>query len=175
MDEHPYLPSDITNAHYDTNVDSKDSQGCNYHGTHVAGTIAALKNIAEGVEGVYPGVQDMHIYKVFVGKRKTCGGAASSEILNAAIACKDSGAKIIQMSIGCNGCYNSILEEGYIDLFTNHGVLIVASANNSGSDAKSYPASFSGVMSVASIGSNNQWSSFSQYNNQVDIAGKLIF
>ena len=165
MDEHPYLPSDITNAHYDTNVDSKDSQGCNYHGT----------NIAEGVEGVYPGVQDMHIYKVFVGKRKTCGGAPSSKILNAAIACKDRGAKIIQMSIGCNGCYNSILEGGYIDLFTNHGVLIVASANNSGSDAKSYPASFSGVMSVASIGSNNQRSSFSQYNNQVDIAGKLLF
>lgn len=173
MDEHPDLPSDITNAHYDTNLDSKDSEGCNYHGTHVAGTIAALKNIAAGVEGVFPGVSDMHIYKVFVGNKRTCGGAPSSEILSAAIACKDSGAKIIQMSIGCNRCYDEILEDGYIDLFENHGILIVASANNSGNSAKSYPASFSGVMSVASINSKNQWSSFSQYNDQVDIAGKL--
>ena len=70
---------------------------------------------------------------------------------------------------GCLDCFSSIENEIYSNYY-NQGIHIVAAAGNAGSSDKSYPASYPSVISVASVGSNNQRSSFSQYNNQVEIS-----
>jgi subtilisin family serine protease len=49
-------------------------------------------------------------------------------------------------------------------------VLIVAAAGNSGNSALGFPASYPSVMSVASLTSSGSRSSFSQYNDQVEIS-----
>ena len=54
--------------------------------------------------------------------------------------------------------------------FTNADILLVAAAGNDGNSAKSYPASYDAVMSVAAVDSNENRASYSQYNDQVEIA-----
>ena len=70
------------------------------HGTHVAGTIAAIGGNGEGVVGVYPGAPDLEIVKVFgasdlTSDENSCNWAYSSTILAAVQHCVDSGAKIV--------------------------------------------------------------------------------
>ena len=66
-------------------------------GTHVAGTIAAIRGNGEGVVGVYPGAPDLKIVKVFgqAGSPGYCGWTYASELLDAVQRCVDSGAKIV--------------------------------------------------------------------------------
>jgi len=138
--------------------------GCG-HGSHVAGTIAALNNGA-GVLGVIPtGTLNLHIVKVF---GNTCSWTYSSTLVNAANKCRDNGANVISMSLG--GSFKSRTEEmAFRDLY-NQGILSVAAAGNAGSNQKSYPASYPSVVSVAAIDSNQVVADFSQKNDQVELA-----
>ena len=52
----------------------------------------------------------------------------------------------------------------------NNGMLLVAAAGNSGNTNRSWPASESSVISVASTNADDSHSSFSQRNNQVELA-----
>ena len=52
----------------------------------------------------------------------------------------------------------------------NNDVLLIAAAGNSGTSDYTYPASYQAVISVASIISNKERSSFSQCNNQVELS-----
>lgn len=135
------------------------------HGTHVAGTIAAANN-ATGVVGVSPGKVSLHIVKVFDGP--TCGYSYASSVSDAANRCGAAGAKVINMSLG--GSTSSTTESNAFASLNSSGVLSIAAAGNSGNSTLSYPASYSSVMSVAAINSNNVVASFSQYNSQVEIA-----
>ena len=60
--------------------------------------------------------------------------------------------------------------QAYKSLVEDDDVLIIAAAGNGGNSAFSYPASYTSVMSVAAVQSNEQRIYFSQYNEQVDIA-----
>lgn len=143
------------------------------HGTHVAGTIMAQDNKV-GVIGVTPGVS-LHIVKVFDGEN--CAWTYASNTLNAAYACRDAGADIINMSLGCVdtgrggpfACANTTESNGFQSLY-NEGILPVASAGNAGTTQKSYPASYPSVVSVAAVDSAGQVASFSQQNNDVELA-----
>jgi serine protease len=168
---HPDLPSDATNADPNQGANSANPfniDGCQ-HGTHVAGTIAANDNDV-GVIGVFPGAPGIKVVKVFgEADNNSCGWSYSSSLIQAAQYCVDDGAKIITMSLG--GGYASTTEANkFEDFFTNNGVLSIAAAGNSGNTAYSYPASYDYVMSVAATDQSNARASFSQYNNQVDIA-----
>lgn len=135
------------------------------HGTHCAGTIGALNNDL-GVIGV---VGDPNIDPFFIGKGLRNGGSGSSAAVMAAVeACVDAGAKIISMSLGGGG-YNAAFDEQYEEHYKNN-ILIIAAAGNGGNSAKSYPASYKAVMSVAAVDSGKNKASFSQYNDQVEIA-----
>jgi serine protease len=152
------------------NLWNTDSCG---HGTHVAGTIMAQDN-AVGVVGVTPQVS-LHIVKVFDGEN--CGWTYASSTLNAAYACRDAGAKVINMSLGCVdsgrggpwACANSTENNGFQSLY-DQGILSVASAGNAGTTQRSYPASYASVVSVAAVDSAEQVASFSQQNSDVELA-----
>jgi subtilisin family serine protease len=137
----------------------------NHHGTHVAGTIAAVNNSGVGVVGVNPNRQlKLHFIKVF----NADGWAYSSTLASAANKCGAAGANVISMSLG--GPLPNLTEMRAFAALAKSGVLNVAAAGNSGNSSISFPAGYPSVMMVAALDENQAWASFSQYNRLVDIA-----
>ena len=162
---HPDLPGTndgVTGQANNSAVGNWYNDG-NGHGTHVAGTIAAYDN-NEGVVGVYPGV-NMHIVKIFNDNGQW---TYASDLIDAISQCQDAGSNVVNMSLG--GGSASATERNAMQSFTDAGMLLVAAAGNDGNSAKSYPASYDAVMSVAAVDSNENRASYSQYNDQVEIA-----
>ncbi|SHF90359.1 Peptidase inhibitor I9 [Microbulbifer donghaiensis] len=138
----------------------------NSHGTHVAGTIAAMNN-GVGVVGVLPNSNiNLHIVKVF----NADGWGYSSSLVAAADACVSNGANVINMSLGGDRA-SKTEERAFADIYANNGVLSIAAAGNDGNTRHSYPASYDSVVSVAAIDSNKVIADFSQQTDQVEMAG----
>ena len=136
----------------------------NSHGTHVAGTVAALNN-SVGVVGVAPsGNLRLHIAKVF----DASGSASSVTIARAMMSCWQAGAHVVSMSLG--GEVASPMETRISALLAKKGLLLIAAAGNDGNTATSYPAGFPEVVSVAAIDENRALASFSQVNADVELA-----
>ncbi|MBA6383266.1 S8 family serine peptidase [Colwellia sp. BRX10-6] len=139
------------------------------HGTHVAGTIAALNN-GIGVRGVIGTDPNLHIIKVF----NAAGWGYSSTLVSAINDCVSNGADVINMSLGGSG--SSTSEQNGIQAAYDAGVLLIAAAGNDGvatatTDLENFPASYDAVMSVAAVDSNKALADFSQKNSQVEISG----
>ncbi|HEX8825049.1 MAG TPA: S8 family serine peptidase [Archangium sp.] len=135
-----------------------------HHGTHVAGTIAALNNTT-GVVGVLPNGVDLHIIKVF---GDDCAWTYASGLADAANRCVSAGANVISMSLG--GGAKSRTEETAFNNANAAGVLSIAAAGNGGNSQLSYPASYPIVVSVGAVDSAKTIATFSQYNSQVDVS-----
>jgi len=172
------LDTGIDNTHEDLNVkggysvftDSansdpfKDGDG---HGTHVAGTVAALNNTI-GVIGVAYNV-DLYAVKVL----DNTGSGSYAGIAQGIEWAINNGMNIINMSLG--GSQSSSILENWCNLANNSGLLLVAAAGNSGrfngkGDTVGYPAKYASVMAVAATDSNNKRASFSSTGPAVEIA-----
>ena len=137
----------------------------NHHGTHVAGTIAAVNNHGTGVVGVAPNRKlQLHIEKVF-GKD---GWAYSSSLTTAVNKCGDAGANVISMSLG--GGAPSRTEKNAFNAWYARGVLSVAAAGNDGNRVVSYPAGYDSVVMVGALDEKKAWADFSQYNSKVELS-----
>merc|ERR1712032_317304 len=84
-------------------------------------------------------------------------------------ACKDGGAQIISMSLGGYGSV-SYEQQAYKDLYEKFNIVTVAASGNTGGYNAIYPAAYDHVISVASVNSNGDRSSFSTRNSKVDVA-----
>ncbi len=168
--DHADLQSSNVTATYDSGSGDPFIDPCG-HGTHVTGTISALAN-GGGVVGVLPsGNVGLHIVKVFGDDNwsgGSCGWSYSSDLIAAAYECADAGATVINMSLGGGGA-SSAAEQTFQELYDN-GILSVAAAGNDGNTSYSYPASYDAVISVAAIDANKELASFSQRNDQVELA-----
>ncbi|MBN2045505.1 MAG: S8 family serine peptidase, partial [Anaerolineales bacterium] len=133
------------------------------HGSHVAGTIAALDNQI-GVIGVSPDVS-LYIVKFFGDDG---AATAASDLIAASNDCAANDADIISMSLG--GPRSSPFERRAFDAHYANGILSIAAAGNDGDSSNNYPASYSSVVSVAALNANEEWADFSQYNSSVEIA-----
>lgn len=135
------------------------------HGTHVAGTIAAVTGNGIGVASVAHSASSLHIVKVF---GDDCAWTYSSSLVAALDVCTANGAKIVSMSLG--GSFKSNTEDSAFSNANANGVLSIAAAGNDGTTGLSYPASYTSVMSVAALDSTKTVAAFSQHNSQVEIA-----
>jgi len=135
------------------------------HGTHVAGTIAAIGGNNRGVVGVNRNGQiNLHIVKIFSNSGEF---SYTSNLIQAAEICASVGSTVINMSIG--GLWSSVAESNAFDRIAESGIILVAAAGNDGDTSKIYPASYSSVISVGAIDSNKNRASFSNYNDALDI------
>ncbi|MBT0587758.1 S8 family serine peptidase [Alteromonas oceanisediminis] len=133
------------------------------HGTHVAGTIAALDN-SYGSVGVFPGV-NLHVVKIFNDNGKWTW---ASNLISGITQCQQAGAKVVNMSLG--GASPNGAERAAMDQFKADGMLLIAAAGNDGDSSFGYPASYDSVVSVAAVDWRGDRASYSQYNNQVELA-----
>ena len=150
---------------YDSGTGNWYTDG-NSHGTHVAGTIAAVNNSGMGVVGVNSNKRlKLHIVKVFGAS----GWAYSSTLSSAANQCASNGANVISMSLGGSG--STTTESSTFSNLASRGILSIAAAGNAGNTSISYPAGYSAVMMVGAVDEFKQWATFSQYNSKVEITG----
>jgi subtilisin family serine protease len=133
------------------------------HGTHVAGTIAAMNNDL-GVVGALPGAR-LHIVKVY---NEFGQSAYSSDLVHAVDRCVAAGSRVVNMSLG--GPESSRVEKRAFSKVYGDGVLLVASAGNEGTTQLQYPAAYDSVISVAAVDSAKQVASFSVHNKDVELA-----
>ncbi len=157
---HPDLNGNVLIETTDTGTGSSLTDE-NSHGTHVAGTIAAIGGNSEGVVGVNSNGVSLITVKVFGAD----GWAYSSSLVAAHDECVAQGASITNMSLG--GSFKSRTEDR---AFRNSPLLNIAAAGNDGNTRNSYPASYSSVISVAAVDSEGAIADFSQQNSEVDIA-----
>lgn len=165
---HPDLAGNVVNGNVSgvnlTSSGTWDSDE-NAHGTHVAGTVAAVGGNGVGVVGVNPGAHlKLYIAKVF----DASGSTPSSVVMDAVSRCAEAGANIISMSLG--GGDPSQAERRVFRSLLNDGVLTIAAAGNAGNTSTSYPAGYEEVMSVGALDANMARAGFSQVNNDVEIA-----
>ena len=146
------------------------------HGTHVAGTIAAVTSNMIGVAGVAGGSgtgDGVRLMSCQVFSNNGSGGFHLAPIYAA-----DNGASISQNSWGYSnaGVYDqSVLDA--IDYFNVYGGgeamnggITLFSAGNSNSPGQWYPACYSGCFSVAATNNQDKKAWYSNYDTWVDIS-----
>ncbi len=159
---HPDLAGRVLPG-YDLVNDDGDATDDHGHGTHVAGTIAALVNNGIDVGGVAPGAKIIPI-KVL----NASGQGYNADIANGVLEAANRGAKIINLSLG--GTDNSETLRRAIADVQARGVVVVAAAGNDGVSTPFYPAANDGVIAVAAVDSARRKADFSNYGDYIDIA-----
>jgi subtilisin family serine protease len=162
---HEDLPK--LNVGGNNNVGNLWSSDGNGHGSHCAGTIAAVEN-GVGVVGVNRnGEIGLHIERLFNGSGRPIFG---STIIGLAQDCVKAGSNVISMSLG--GPVRSQAEEAaFTEMYERDNVLVVAAAGNGGNTRCSWPACYDAVVSVAAIDENKELAFFSQRNTDVELSG----
>lgn len=150
------------------------SSNSSWHGTHVAGTIAAVTNNSKGVAGI--------AYNAKVSPLRVLGkcGGYDSDIIDAitwasggtvsGVPANTNVAKVINMSLGGSGACTSATQTA-ITAAVNRGTTVVVAAGNENSNTSGFsPSSCSNVINVAATSRTGARASYSNYGTLVDIA-----
>ena len=145
------------------------------HGTHVAGIAGAVTNNNIGIASIGYNCKLMAVKTAQNNVRSDNGSALIAYGYQGIIYAADNGAKIINCSWGGYGYSRSSQEA--INYAISKGALVVAAAGNDNNSDTFFPASYKGVLSVASVNSSDIRSSFSNYGNNVDVSapGEQIY
>ena len=151
---------------WDFDNDDNDGSGAFFHGTAVAGVLAAKTNNNNGVAGMAGGnnAQGISIMIGNVGNNAPNGSVLDDAILYAA----DNGARIIQLSlsVGTSAAIDAALEEAYV----NQGLLVINASGNGGGGSVSYPGSNDYVMAVGATNQSDTKVGFSQFGPKLEVA-----
>jgi subtilisin family serine protease len=154
------------------------------HGTWMASLIAGHGHDggSSGVIGIAPQSKILSIrvipdqtdphYRAYEHEQETTIQQSLAEGIDYAV---QHGAKVISMSIGY-GAPSAAVNQALLNAFA-HGVVVIASAGNSGASDTgagaapfSFPANYSGVISVAAVKPNGNVADFSSENLSVQVA-----
>ncbi|THC43628.1 S8 family serine peptidase [Massilia sp. Mn16-1_5] len=171
-DADPSDPGDWTAAN--ECAAGEPASNSSWHGTHVAGTIAAKTNNGVGVSGV---AYNARVVPVRVlGK---CGGY-TSDIADAIIwasggtvtgvPANANVAKVINMSLGGGGACGTTTQNAINSARSRGTVVIVAAGNENMNASNSNPANCAGVVTVAATNRNGARAPYSNYGTVVDVA-----
>ena len=160
--DHPDLWRNIKGG-INTIKPRKRANDNNGHGTHLAGTVAAIDN-KFGVIGVGPKI---HLYAVKVLNKK--GEGWLSDLIDALDWCIDNKIQVINMSFGSlegNQSFHDAIIRAY-----KAGITMVASAGNNGEDSGliEYPAFYPETIAVSAIDEYDEFATFSSYGPQIDL------
>lgn len=138
----------------------------NGHGTHVAGIIAAI-GIAGKITGTAPAVK---LYAVKALDKN--GSGFVSDIIEGINWCINNRMHVINMSFGILGSQSSNTLHNTIKRAAKQGIVIVASAGNSGSSSGKIdePASFTETIAVAASTRLNKIASFSSRGRGIGLS-----
>jgi serine protease len=149
-------------------------QSSSWHGTHVAGTIAALTNNGTGVAGVAYGAKIVPAR--VLGK---CGGY-TSDIADAIIwasggtvtgvPANANKAQVINMSLGGSGACDTTTQNAINSARSRGTVVVVAAGNSNVNASNASPANCAGVIAVAATNRSGGKASYSNYGAVVDVA-----
>jgi serine protease len=151
-------------------------QNSSWHGTHVAGTIAAIGNNSAGVIGGAYGARILPVRAL--GK----GGGYMSDVSDAimwaagltvaGVPVNPNPAKVINLSLGATSSTCPSTQQAAITAAVNAGVVVVVAAGNETQDvANASPANCQNVISVAAVARDG---SRAWYSNFSSPASKLI-
>lgn len=154
--------------------DYSGSSRSSWHGTHVAGTVAAITNNGKGVAGTAP------LAKIVPVRVLGRGGGATSDIADAVIwasggtvsgvPANANPAEAINLSLGGSGSCGTTMQNA-INGAVSRGTTVVIAAGNSNANTSNFtPANCNNVIAVASTTSTGARSSFSNYGALIDIA-----
>ena len=171
-DSNPADPGDWTGA--DECGPDEEPQDSSWHGTHVAGTIAAVTGNGVGVAGV--------AYNAKVSPLRALGkcGGWTSDIADAivwasggsvsGVPANANPAEVINLSLGGPGNCDTLTQDA-IDLARGRGSVVVVAAGNDNLDASGFsPASCDGVIVVGATGKSGGKASYSNYGPRVDVS-----
>jgi len=164
--DHPDLNVDVSRSAtmIDRGKDSKDADDNNGHGTHVAGTIAAIDNDAD-VVGVAAGAT---VVAVKVLDRR--GSGYYSDVIEGVdyVAANASSGDAANMSLG--GPTSDALDDA-IRAAADNGIRFALAAGNDGDDANNYsPArvEYNNVWTVSAFDDTDAFASFSNWSGPTD-------
>lgn len=161
-------------------ADASGSITAHDHGTHVAGTVAAVNNNGIGVAGVAGGTGIGDGARLMSSQVFTSTGGAGG-FASAIVYGADNGAVISQNSWG----YNSagvveqtvlaaidyfVAEAGMYDGSPMKGGIVIFAAGNDFVDAEMYPGYYDKTFCVAALGPDNTIAHYSNYGAWVDIS-----
>jgi serine protease len=150
------------------------AQNSSWHGTHVAGTVAAVTNNGTGVAGVAYGAKVMPVR--VLGK---CGGY-TSDIADgiiwasggtvSGVPTTTTPAKVINMSLGGSGACDATTQAA-INSARSRGTVIVIASGNDNDNANNYnPGNCAGVVNVASTNRSGGRAYYSNFGTSIDVA-----
>jgi len=167
-------PGDWMNAGECGGGEPTQFEGSSWHGTHVAGTIAAKTNNSTGVAGI--AFNAKIVPARVLGK---CGGY-TSDIADAIIwvsggsvsgvPANANPVKVINISLGGIGSCDTTTQNA-INSARSRGANVIVAAGNENHDAsQDTPANCSGVVTVASVNRSGGRSYFSNFGSSVEVA-----
>lgn len=152
--------------------------GCgyvSYHGTHVAGILAAVANNGIGVSGIAPSAKVVSA-RVLNGCGTGVLSSASDAVMWASggsvsgIPNNTHPVNVINLSLAGPGLCSKSMQAS-VDYATSHGVVVIAGAGNNNNDvSNSQPANCHGVIAVGNTQENGARANDSNYGAAIDVA-----
>ena len=146
----------------------------NWHGTHVAGSIAAIMNNKRGIVGVAPSTKILPVRALGM-----CGGY-DSDIADAmvwaaggtveGVPANSNPAKIINLSLGGEGTCPATYSKAIAEVNKRGAILVVAAGNDGQDTSKVAPANCGGSIVVGATDQDGKRSDFSNYGKIVDVS-----
>lgn len=145
-----------------------------WHGTHVAGTIAAVTNNGLGVAGVAPSARIVPVRVL-----GTCGGYTSD--IAAGVVWASGGtvsgipanaypARVLNLSLGGSGACGTTMQNAINSARSRSAMLVISAGNSNTNASNASPANCAGVITVGATTRTGARTSFSNYGSIVDVA-----
>ncbi len=170
----------VSNPAYSADGDGYDADPTDlggesfYHGTHVAGTVAASTDNGSGVAGVSWGAKLLSVRVLGATGIGTLSDTVNGALWAAGepvegVPINPNPAQVINLSLGGEApC--SMFEQSAIDTVRAKGVTVVVAAGNSDIDVAEFsPANCDGVIAVGATGPRGRRAPYSNYGGEIDV------